>query len=98
MATPCSTTEPFNGLSSVAWLTPGGVRTSSAFGTRAGLKLQIGAGLPAAQTPNWNASAVGWKPRAWSFENPSWPVSTTVNVQPLAGLPPSDDFDTLNVM
>jgi hypothetical protein len=49
---PCSTTGPSVGSSSVACLTPGGVSVSTAFGTRPGLKLQIGAAPPGAQTPN----------------------------------------------
>ena len=46
------TTGPRVGLSSVAWETPGGVITSIAFGTVAGLTEQIGLITPAAQTPN----------------------------------------------
>ena len=41
---------------------------------------------------------MGWKPRAWSGRKPSWPVSTTVNAQPLPGVPPSAPFGTANVM
>jgi len=46
------TTGPRVGSSSVAWETPGGVITSMAFGTVDGPAEQMGAVLPAAQTPN----------------------------------------------
>src|SRR4029453_8303440 len=98
MDTPCSTTAPSNGFSSVAWLTPAGGITSTAFGTVLGSTVQIGELSPGAQTPNVNSSGVAAKPRAlsWSSLKPSWPVSTTVNAQPGPGVP-SDAFETRNV-
>src|SRR5215469_10617526 len=80
-------TGPLSGFSSSAWETPVGVMTSMAFGTEPGSTLQIGAGLPAAQTPNANAWGVAENARAWSWLNPSWPVSTTLNAQPGPGVP-----------
>ena len=62
-----------------------------------GSKVQWGSLLEVAQTPNWKLCGVDAKPRAWSGEKPSWPVITTVNVQPGPGCP-SDDFGTLKVM
>ena len=58
--------------------------------------MRIAAG--AAQTPNWKSCGVAWKPRAWSGENPSWPVSTTVNPQPEVGVPPRLAVGTLKVI
>jgi hypothetical protein len=49
-------------------------------------------------TPNVNGPGVAVKPRAWSPEKPSCPVSTTVNPQPDPGVPPSDAVGTLKVM
>src|SRR5215475_15300082 len=78
------------GSSSVPCETPSGVITSTAFGTVLGSTWQIASVPPGAQTPNWNGWAVGAKPRAWSALNPSCPVSTTVNPQPVAGVPSAD--------
>ncbi len=75
-------TGPAVGSSSVAWLTPSGVSTSTAFGTLPGSTAQIGLFPPGAQTPNEKSPGVGVNPRAWSGENPSCPVSTTVKAQP----------------
>src|SRR5260370_40875233 len=69
-----------------------------AFGTVAGSAVQWASVLGAAQTPNWYGCGVGAKPRAWSALNPSWPVSTTVNPQPEAGVPPSAAWGTLKLM
>src|SRR5260370_29519733 len=69
-----------------------------AFGTVAGSAVQWASVLGAAQTPNWYGCGVGAKPRGWSALNPSWPVSTTVNAQPEAGVPPSADLGTLKLM
>ena len=77
---------------------PAGVITSTAFGTWPGRTCSAGRRSPSAHTPNWNPCGVGWNPRAWSGLKPSWPVSTTVNAQPAAGVPPSAAFGTLNVM
>ena len=60
--------------------------------------MQCGSALAVAHTPNWKGSGVGWKPRAWSGLNPSWPVSTTVKDHPDAGVPPSAVLSTENVM
>ena len=68
-----------------------------AFGTVFGSTVQCASVLAVAQTPNWKSCGVGAKPLAWSGLNPSWPVSTTVNVQPDVGVP-SVAFGTLNVM
>src|SRR5438132_13859697 len=81
------TTEPRVGSSSVAWETPAGVITSTAFGTVAGLAEQTGAVPPEAHTPNVKPPGVAVKLRAWSVPNPSWPVSTTLKPQPEAGVP-----------
>src|ERR1700722_2005902 len=81
------TTGPRVGLSSVAWETPAGVSTSMALGTVVGSTKQIGALLPAAQTPNVSGPGVAVKARAWSELNPSWPVSTTLKPQPEVGVP-----------
>ena len=61
------------------------------------MNVQCGSALAVAQTPNWNPCGVGWNPRAWSFEKPSWPVSTTVKPQPGPGWP-SVAFGTRKVM
>ena len=61
-----------------------------ALGTLFGSNVQCGSALAVAQTPNWNAWGVGWKPRAWSALKPSWPVRTSVNRQPDAGVPRID--------
>ena len=82
-------TGPAVGSSSVAWLTPSGVSTSTAFGTLPGSTAQIGLLPPGAQTPNEKSPGVGVNPRAWSGENPSCPVSTTVKAQPGPGVPNS---------
>src|SRR5580700_5782792 len=81
------TTGPRVGSSSVACKTPEGVMTSMAFGTALGLKVQMGALLPEAQTPKLNAPGLVVNARAWSGLKPSWPVSTTVKPQPEAGVP-----------
>src|SRR5712691_9242898 len=81
------TTGPRVGSSSVAWETPGGVITSTAFGTVAGSAEQTGAVPPGGHTPNVKPPAVVVKLRAWSVPNPSWPVSTTLKPQPDAGVP-----------
>lgn len=52
------------GSSSLAWETPGGVSTSTAFGTVAGFTEQIGLLPPAAQTPNVNWPGVAVNARA----------------------------------
>src|SRR5215831_6784952 len=83
-------TGPRVGSSSVACETPCGVVTSTALGTDPGSVEQIGAVPPGAQTPNWNACAVGANPRAWSALNPSCPVSTTLKPQPGPGVPNAD--------
>src|SRR5213083_1010543 len=80
-------TGPRVGSSSVAWDTPGGVITSTAFGTVSGLAEQTGAVPPGAHTPNVNPPAVAVKLRAWSVPNPSWPVSTALKPQPDPGVP-----------
>src|SRR5579859_3318162 len=80
-------TGPWVGSSSVAWETPGGVRTSMAFGTVLGSSEQILAVPRGAHTPNVKAPGVAVKLRAWSVPNPSWPVSTTLKPQPGAGVP-----------
>ena len=49
--------------------------------------MQCGSPLAVAQTPNRNSCGVGWKPRAWSLLEPSWPVRTTVKPQPGPGVP-----------
>jgi len=49
-------TVPWVGSSSVSCETPGGVITSTAFGTKAGSNPQTGWGPPGAQTPNRNDS------------------------------------------
>src|ERR1039457_3860263 len=51
-ATPSMTTGPRVGLSSVAWDTPAGVITSTAFGTAPGSTEQMGLVLPVAHTAN----------------------------------------------
>ena len=71
---------------------------SSAFGTLLGSTVQCGSALAVTQTPNVNGPGVAVKPRAWSPEKPSCPVSTTVNPQPDPGVPPSDAVGTLKVM
>src|ERR1700730_2298048 len=82
------TTGPRVGSSSVAWETPAGVITSTAFGTVSGLAEQTGAVPPvAAHTPNVKPPGVAVKLRAWSVPNPSWPVSTTLKPQPDPGVP-----------
>src|SRR5215468_7360713 len=81
------TTGPRVGSSSVAWETPAGVITSTAFGTVSGSDEQTGAVPPVAHTPNVNPPGVAVKLRAWSVPNPSWPVSTTLKPQPDAGVP-----------
>src|SRR6516165_5910123 len=91
------TTGPRSGFSSVACETPDGVSTSIAFGIVAGSAEQIAAVPPGAQTPRLNGCGVGMKVRAWSDENPSWLVSTTVNPQPDPGCP-SDAAGTLKLM
>jgi hypothetical protein len=58
------TTGPRVGLSSVAWDTPAGVITSTAFGTAPGSTEQMGLVLPVAHTPNVKAPGVGVKLRA----------------------------------
>jgi hypothetical protein len=81
------TTGPGTGSSSVDCETPGGESTSIAFGAVFGLTAQIGLVPPGAQTPNVNWPGVAVNARAWSGLKPSWPVSTTVNVQPGPGVP-----------
>ena len=81
------TTGPRVGSSSVAWETPAGVITSTAFGTVAGSTEQTGAVPPGAHTPKLKSPGVAVKARAWSVLNPSWPVSTTLKPQPDAGVP-----------
>jgi len=71
----------------VAWDTPAGVITSTAFGTVFGSAEQTGALPPTAHTPNVKPPGVAVKPRAWSELNPSWPVSTTLKPQPDPGVP-----------
>src|SRR5215469_2243109 len=81
------TCGPLSGFSSSAWETPVGVMTSMAFGTVPGSTRQIGAVSPAGQIPNENDPGYCVNARAWSPLNPSWPVSTTLNPQPEAGVP-----------
>src|SRR5581483_345825 len=81
------TTAPALGSSSVAWETPGGVITSTAFGTVPGSATQIRAVPPGAQTPNEKSPGVAVNARAWSGLKPSCPVSTTLNPHPEAGVP-----------
>ena len=66
---------------------------------RAGIRGAVGVEAGAVHTPNWKGAGVGRKPRAWSASalKPSWPASTTVKPQPLAGCP-SDAFGTRTVM
>src|SRR5215472_11382576 len=80
-------TLPRVGSSSVACETPGGVITSTAFGTEPGSNTQIGAVPPGAQTPNVKSCGVAVNARAWSGLNPSWPVSTTEKPQFGPGVP-----------
>src|SRR5215472_4104699 len=91
------TTGPRVGSSSVAWETPAGLMTSMAFGTAPGGNVQMAAVPPGAHTPNRNGWGVGAKPRAWSGLKPSWPVSTTVKIQPVVGWP-SAALGTMIVM
>src|SRR5262249_48612467 len=84
------TTGPRVGPSSVAWETPAGVITSTASVTEPGSAEHTAADPPGAQTPNRNPCAGCEKPRAWSELNPSWPVSTTENPHPAAGVPNAD--------
>lgn len=56
-------------------------------GAVAGSAAQIGEAPPGAHSPNRKGCGVGAKPRAWSGLKPSWPVSTTVNIQPEVGWP-----------
>src|ERR1017187_5048212 len=81
------TTGPRVGLSSVAWETPVGVSTSTAFGTVAGSTLQIGAVPPGAQTPNVKTRGVAVKARARARMNPTAAVSTTLKPPPDDGVP-----------
>ena len=81
------TTGPEVGSSSVAWETPGGVITSTAFGTPAGSAEQTAAVPPGAHTPNVKPPGVAVNARAWSELKPSWPVSTTLNPQLEVGVP-----------
>src|SRR2546421_450277 len=60
------TTGPRVGSSSVAWVTPAGVITSTAFGTVSGLAEQTGAVPPGAHTPKVKPPGVAVKFRAWS--------------------------------
>src|SRR6478609_3441422 len=85
--TPCTTGVPAVGSSSVACETPSGVITSMACATALGSTEQIGDGSPTAQTPNWNCCGVGAKVRANPSEEPSWPVSTTLNAHPEPTVP-----------
>ena len=62
--TPCSTTGPRVGSSSVFWSTPGGVNVSITLGTVPGSTAQIGLDPPASQTPNAKSCGVGAKARA----------------------------------
>jgi len=68
-----------------------------ALGTVDGSTVQWGSELTVAQTPK-TTGGVAAKPRAWSGLKPSWPVSTTVNTQPVEGVPPRDALGTLKVM
>ena len=69
--TPCRTTGPRVGSSSVFWSTPAGVNVSITLGTVPGSTAQIGLEPPGWQTPNAKSCGVDAKPRAWSGLNPS---------------------------
>src|ERR1700722_938793 len=87
--TPCRTTGPGTGLSSVPCETPGGVIVSITSGTVLGSSEQIASAPSTGQTPSVNAPGVGVNEMAWSALKPFWPVIATVNVQPLVGVPNS---------
>jgi hypothetical protein len=69
--TPCSTTGPIVGSSSVACETPEGVIVSITLGTVFGRSEQIGLVPPDAQTPNVKLPGVVVNARARSGLNPS---------------------------
>src|SRR5580693_4142238 len=87
--TPCRTTGPGTGLSSVPCATPGGVIVSITSGTAVGLSEQIGSVPPTGHIPSVNAPGFVVKEMAWSALKPFCPVIATVNVQADVGVPNS---------
>src|SRR5580698_6670162 len=87
--TPCRTTGPGTGLSSVSCETPGGVMVSITSGTKFRGYEQIGSVPPTGQTPSVNPPGFVVNEIAWSALKPFWPVIATVNVHPAAGVPNS---------
>src|ERR1700689_4370452 len=80
--TPCRTTGPRTGLSSVSCETPGGVMVSITSGTKFRGYEQIGSVPPTGQTPSVNPPGFVVNEIAWSALKPFWPVIATVNVHP----------------